>query len=299
MGLSTKKTKSTSTATTTPNVPDWLAQPAQGFGTALQGFQAQGPEAYTPELSTLQGQAFTNAGALKPNAGYDDAAGMVKGADTTFDPGNVQGESLLSGLDQYFTPYRDKVLNPVLADYDEQSGKTRAAQAASGARNGAFGGSRFALREGQTEGELARGRASTEGSLLSDMFSQATSLSGQDAARRQAAAEGNAGRGLTAQTAGTSAQLQAGGLLSNIAGAQGADNRSNIDLQDKLGGEQTDFQTKIKQFPIEYQQALEGLFSGINPGLFTGQTVNSTGTGKTSGSVGSFLADYLIGSGKG
>jgi len=204
---------------------------------------------------------------------------MVKGADY-----NQQGASVLDGLEKYFTPFRDKVINPVLNDYDVNAGKTRAAQAASGAANGAFRGDRFALREAATEGDLARGRAATEGGLLSDMFTQATGLSSQDAARRQAAQEGN-----------RTAQLAGAGQLSSIGTAQGANQRGNVALQGALGSDQSQTQTNIKQYPLEYQQALEGLFAGLDPSLFTGQTINSSGNSTgTSQASGGFLGDFLL-----
>lgn len=281
MGLSSKKTKTTSvqdqagTATTTPDVPDWLLKPAQNLAGHVGGFLDQGPDAYTPEVSGLQQGAFDSAGGLTTSPLIGEGAGAVRGAQTQFDGGTVQGQSLLDGLENYYTPYKDQILNPVLNDFDANSGKVRAAQAADGAK-GAFRGSRFGVREGQTEGELARGRASTEGGLLSDMFNTSTALSGQDASRRQSAMEGNASRALTAQTAGSDAAMRQGGLLAGFGQAQGGEDRANLGVQATLGGQQTELQNKIKQFPLEYQQQLEGLFAGLDPSLFSGQTVNST-----------------------
>ena len=294
-------TNSTQTGTTTPNVPDWLLQPAQGLGSGLSGFIKQGPDAYTPQISDLQKQAWNAASGLTPSDpsqpnGFGEASNMVRGTNFGFDPGNVNAASAADNLAKYENPYRDQILNPVLNDYDIQAGKTRAAQAASGAANGAFRGDRFALREGATEGELARGRASTEGGLLSDMFKTALGASQGDAALKQAADTGNAERSLTAQTTGSAQRLQGAGLLGNLTSAQGADTRANIDTQNSLGAQQSGLLTAIKQFPLEYQQKLESLFTGLDPSLFTGQTINTTGTSttKNSTSLGGLFGDMLI-----
>ena len=59
----------------------------------------------------------------------------------------------------------------------------RAQQSASAARNGAFSGSRYGVREAATEGELARSRASTAAGLRSNAFNTAAALGMQDADR--------------------------------------------------------------------------------------------------------------------
>lgn len=281
MGISSKKSTTSnvqdtnSHATSTPNVPDWLLQPAQSLAGNLGGLIKQGSGAFTPQTSNLQTQAFDTAGTLSPSPLYGDAATAVKGA------GPVQGQSLLDGLSSYYNPYKDQVLNPVLNDYDVNAGKTRAAQAAHAAGSGAFRGSRYGVQEGATEGELARGRASTEGGLLSDMYTQATGLSGQDAQRRQDAMTGNANR-----------QLQQGMDLSGIADAAGSNDRANVGVQDLLGGQKTDQGNAQTQYPITFNNQLEGLFSGLDPSTFTGQSVDSTGhttgTGSATGTPSTF-----------
>lgn len=62
MGLSTKKTKSTSneTATTTPNVPGYATQPIQNYYGNVSDFQ-QNPSAYTTPTNMLQNEAYGNA----------------------------------------------------------------------------------------------------------------------------------------------------------------------------------------------------------------------------------------------
>jgi hypothetical protein len=127
--------------------------------------------------------------------------------------------SLLSGLDNYMNPYRDQVVNTTLADFDHNAGAQRAALEAQGARNGAFGGSRFGIAQGELEGQLARGRASTEAGLLDQGFNTAAGLSQSDAANRQQASLFNAG----AQN--EAGQFGAGALNNASLANQGASNQ--------------------------------------------------------------------------
>lgn len=304
MGNKKSSTQTTSnysgTSTTTPDVPDWLKTPGQTNATGLTNLQAQGPSAFTPGISALQQSGFDKAGGLTTSPDLATAGNMVTGANYSFDPGAVKGESLLDGLQGYINPYMHNVVDNTLSDYDENSGKVRAAQAAQAAGSGAFRGSRYGIREADTEGQLARGRATTESGLLSDAFNTAAGLSNQDAGRRQSAAEGNASRSLQAQTAGTADQLQGAGLLSGIGQATGSEDRANLALTNNLGAQQTDLQNTIKQYPLQYQTMMEGLFSGLDPSLFTGGTSTSsgtqTGTSNTTQkqSMASFLGDLLM-----
>lgn len=273
----TANTTGTQTGQQSVDVPDWLLNPAQRLAGSLGGLMGQGPEVYTPQMSGLTKQALTAAGGLDTTgAGYDAASAALGDLGSIRD---VTGQSLLTNLSDYENPYRDKVLNPVLSDYDVNAGKTRAAQAAQAAAGGAFGGSRYGVREAQTEGELARGRAATEGGLLSDMFTQATGLSSQDAARRQQAMQGNQSADIAAQNN----RLAAAQAMAQLANSRSADQRANIALQNQIGGQQTDFENVQRQYPIEYQQQMEGLLQGLNPQSYFGQSSTGTSTSNTTG----------------
>lgn len=262
MGLSSKKSKqsATQTSTTTPSVPDYFQQPTAQMAGRIGELFGQGSAAFAPQISGLQQQTFDAAKGLGLSDYFNQAGAAYNGVQ------DVTGAGILDqGLEKYYNPYKDQVLNPALADYDYQSGLTRAAQAAQAAKGGAFRGSRYGVQEAQTEGELARGRAATEGGLLSDMYGQATSLAEADTARRQQAALAN-------QSAG----FQRAAGLAGLGSATGAETRANLQLQNSLGAQQTALDSMIRQYPLEFQQQLEGLLSGLNPALYTGQT--STGS---------------------
>jgi hypothetical protein len=322
MGLSSKSQKTETTqkqeqhATTTPNVPDWIQQPAQKLAGQIGEWTGQAG-AFTPETNDLQRQTWAKAGQLT-GPDFSASRGLLNGV-TPVTPerissGDVQGESLLTNLEAYYNPFKDQITNPVLNDYDFQSDQTRAAQAAAAAKNGAaFRGSRYGVQEGETEGALARGRAATEGGLLKDMFSESTRLSASDADRRQQAALANQNAKLTAdqsnqgafQRAGefnTTTDLNRAGALAGLETSEGSEDRANLGAQAALGQGQFEIENAIKQFPLEYQKQLEGLLAGLNPALFTGQTVDGTMTGTGSStttanqSLGSWLGDWLLAS---
>lgn len=273
----TESSQSQGMAQTRADVPDWLLQPAQNLAGGLGSLMGQGAGAFTPQTTDLQKQAYGAASNLTNPAykgAYESLDGISRAAD-------VSGESVLSGLENYYNPFKDQITNPVLADYDAQAGETRAGQAADAARNRAFQGSRYGLQEGATEGQLARGRAATEGGLLKDMYGQAASMSEADAGRRQQASLANqASANAYNQTLLGKSQQQA--ALRN--GIQ-ENSRANAAAQLGAGNAQFAQEAAIKQYPLEYQQQLEGLFQGLNPEMFSGQTVNTTdsSTGQMSG----------------
>jgi len=302
MGISSKKQKTTgsstsntaSTATTQTEVPDWIKNPTMANASNISNIISQGPGAYTPQISGLQQQAFDQAAGLSNSAYFGQAGGALNNiGDATYNPYTSQGyeaSSLLDGgLDKYFNPYKDQVLNPALADYDFQSGQTRAAQAASAAKNRAFQGSRYGVQEAQTEGALARGRAATEGGLLSDMYGQATGLAATDAAARNQAsafnasaanqaAASNAQGGYQASVANQQAALQRAQQLAQLGLSEGSETRANLGVKAGLGGILTDAQNAISQYPLAFAGQANSLLSGLNPELYSNRTVNQTGT---------------------
>lgn len=136
------------------------------FGGASAGPAAQ---------ATSQGYNIANLG---------DAQGYS--APTLGAAGQAQASSLLDGgLDRYLNPATQALVDTTLADWDVAAGQQRAAQQAAAAKGGAFGGSRYGVAQAALEGELARGRASTDAGLRASAFDRATSLAADDANRRQ------------------------------------------------------------------------------------------------------------------
>lgn len=242
-----ESSKQTSTSTSTPNVPDWLSQTTMGLNSKIQELGARDPLSFVPGASQLQQQAYQGASTWNPTANYGDIP-------------QVQAASLLEGLQNYMSPYTNDVVNTTLAGFDENAGRTRAQQAAQMAATGSFRGSRAGVREGITEGELARERAGTEAQLRDAAFTTGAGLSNQDAGRRQSASEANASQALELANSRTAAEQARLGLLGNMG--------------------QTQYQQDYAQAqaPLDLLKTQTGLFAGLNPSSYFGQTTNASGS---------------------
>lgn len=165
---------------------------------AFRGYDAVRADAYgydpTAESRTVIGHYQTGkASQVGGFRGYDPAL-MDR---TVIDPiERVNARTGASFMGAYKDPYMKDVVDTTLGDFDENAGQLRARQAAQAAGNKAFGGSRYAIQEAQTEGELARGRASTAAKLRSDGFNMAAGLGMADANRFLSADTTNAGNWL-------------------------------------------------------------------------------------------------------
>lgn len=202
-------TGSYATAPRAPSVTDVAGIGDRGVSQAKTG--TLGPAALAQAANAGQASSVNLGG--YDASGYDPS---LVGDLGQFMPNGVEriaGQSLLDNLPAYMNPYLSQVVDTTAADMDTQAGRIRAQQAADMARTGAFGGSRSAILGAQTEGELARARASTLSGLRSDAFNTATGLSNLDADRRQGAGMFNAGAQNTLDLA--RGQLGAQGALAN------------------------------------------------------------------------------------
>ncbi len=288
MGLSNKKSKTVEQSKTIQDVSTTRTNPAfvtdalTKFTGGVTDLLGKDPASFVSPANPLQTQAGAAAAGLGGwRAGLDAASGVagdVAGAST----GRVSGSSLLDGLDSYMSPYTQRVVDTTLADFDADAGRTRAAQAAAGVRNNAFGGSRFGVQEATTEGELARARATADAQLRDTAFNTGASLSGQDADRRQQASLANQ----QAEAADLSRRLSAGGLMGQLAEAAGAGARGDVATQMDAGGVLRGIDTEQRQAPIGLLGAVGdllgqgqfGLMGGTNVHGLTDTTGNSTTT---------------------
>lgn len=303
MGLSSKKTKTESKAETvaTPTNPEWVESPFKDFFASVTKAGQADPASYIAPTSKLQTTAFDRLLAM-PTSGGNGAEAMAKAgaADVGgYDPSltgpaaHGKAASLLDNLDAYYNPARKELVDATLADFDEGAGRTRAAQLLDGAKNSALGGSGFAIREGVTEGELARARTTADAQLRYDAFDRATGLSDADANRRQQMEMTNVGADNTftlsnqgsVNDAGrfnvgvnqdnATRKLQGASLLDQLAGSD----RDSISLMAQLGGTQRDIDAQTRLAPLSLLEALGGLYGLGQPGLFRGQTTKQTGSG--------------------
>jgi len=244
-GASTKTTQTqnqVTNQTSNPIAPSYYTQGIEDLMGRITAFGNTDASQYVAPASELQNQAFTKAGQMQVSPLFGQAADMLGGLGgantagfTGYNPTQAQAQGytasqvstpqlgpasqvgydpykasglLDNGLEQYTNPYQRQVTDAYSTDFDVNAGKTRAAQAAAGAQNRAFSGSRYGIQEAETEEGLARARASGLGSILQGGFDRATSLADSDANRTQSAASENARLALQAGLANQGANNQ-------------------------------------------------------------------------------------------
>jgi hypothetical protein len=339
-----QKTKSTQTTnqvqTDTPTVNPFLDAMYRGAADKFTAFGNSDANDLVAGPSALQTKAFDAAGGLggwqSLMAGAQDMAKAAGGAganlatssgynptlmgNTALGPMAHISASTIDGMDRskYMDPYLNDVVNTTMADFDENAGQTRAAQAAQAGLNGGFRSSRFGLREAQTEGNLARARAATAAGLRSNAFDKATGMMQFDAGQTQSAAGFNAGadnqRTLTqgqldAATAAANAaaqnqasqfganasnqasmfnanqsdnalqrMLSAAGLLGNQATAMGEGQRSDLASMLGVGNTQYAINQAQKDAKARQLQLYASLMGSLPVGSYTSRTGTMNGT---------------------
>jgi hypothetical protein len=111
-------------------------------------------------------------------------------------------------------------------------------------------------------------------------------MSEADTARRQQADLANQ----TAAGTNVANQLEAARQASDLASKKSAeslaltaDDRARLAAQGLAGTDQFNTETGIQQYPLEYAKNMEGLLAGLNPQLYTGQTITGSGTSTSHG----------------
>lgn len=141
------------------------------------------------------------------------------------------GVDIGSRVGGFMNPWLNDVVNASLSEFDVDAGRRKAALQAAGARNGAFGGSRFGLAEAALEGDLARGRATLGAGLRAQGFDTASRLAAQEAGMDQQGDIFNAGNrtGVSLANAGAAnarnlaqAEMNLRGSMFNTEGANRA-----------------------------------------------------------------------------
>ena len=187
-----------------------------GQGQALANMPYQ---AYMGQLtageSPLQTSAFTNAAALQTPSSIGTAAteaGKIGTAaqglsytptTTSFDATQAQN---------YMNPYLQASLNPQLEEARRQSQITQQQNAAKMTQAGAFGGSRQAILDAETQRNLGSNLANITGTGYANAYDKATQQFNADQARKMQEAQYGAGFGLQGLQTGLQAAQAQGAL---------------------------------------------------------------------------------------
>jgi hypothetical protein len=260
----------------------------QGQALANMPYQAyMGP--LTSGESPLQTQAFNTAGSLTTptsigtaatNAGtIGTAAQGLKYSPTTTSFDATQAQN-------YMNPYLQASLNPQLEEARRQSQITQQQNAGKMTQAGAFGGSRQAILDAETQRTLANTQANITGQGYSTAFDKATSQFNADQARKMQEAQYGANYGLQGLQTG----LQAAQAQGQLGATQASTGLANLNAQLGAGAQQRGIESEgiaadKAQFEearanpykmVQYQQSLlQGLplaaqsYQGIDPSTLT------------------------------
>lgn len=297
---STKKTSSTQT--TTPNAPSWVAPQTQALATSTANLNGQDPYSFVAGADPLQTKAGASASALTPNnQAYGSAMGVFQGLQDASTPqvSAVTGKaaSLLPNIDQYMSPYIGNVVNSSLADYNFGAGQTQAQNKLALANDDTFGGSGGGVQTAMSNDAIDRGRASLVSGLLNTAQNQAATLSNEDADRKQQMGLANMTAANQAQQfnanqyeTALNRQLQAGNGMVTAANSQNAAGVSDATTQANIGSILQQIAQAHAQAPLSVQQAINTAYGTLNPSnaLLTGQTTTGKST-TSSGGLGSAL----------
>ena len=234
-GSTTSDSTGTFNRQTSYTSPDWMSGAFQGlFGKVNDLGNNPNPASLVAGPSDLERLGWNTAASLTPQPwNQDNAVGWTNDVALAKSP-RVQAASLLDGLQNYFNPYDQQVIQASAADFDANAAQTRAQQTLADAGARSFGGydSGAILGKSLTEGELSRARGSLLSGLRQQGFNTATGLSNQDAARRQEAEMANAQ--LAQQQ--NQQKLAAANQVQSLVSGYDANNRANIGTLADLGG---------------------------------------------------------------
>jgi hypothetical protein len=241
--------------------PDQLQQFQATRGLFETGMQ------YDP-LTGLQGLAQQGAPTIGPITGYQGATiGDVQGPQAA-QIGGVQSPQFQSLLSQdigaYQSPYQQQVIDQSMADIQRQADISRGQAQSRAIGAGAFGGSRSALLEGESQRPFIEQMARTSAGLRESGFQQAQQAAQSDIARQQQL--GMFGAEQQQQRALQQAQFgQQAGLTGFEAQQQRALEQARLGQQAGLAGQ--DIQSRMAMFAPEFElrarQQQAGLLGGV------------------------------------
>lgn len=294
---STSSSNSLTNSTTTPTVAPWLANSYQGLNDLIGKFAQADPNSFVAKGNQALTTGINNAtnlggwqdivkNAVSQLGGYGNQqapqAAQATPVNTAMSAGQTPAETAfwsaptatatsILGLDRskYENPYTNQVVDTTLNDYDVNAGRTQAAQAAQAAQNRAFGGSRYGVREAQTEGELARGRAAAEANLRDQGFQQATASMQADAERAHQTAMMNAQMQMQAASQNAGAKNSMNQFYAGLGQNNNQFNAGNMNNTNQFNAAQTN---AMNQFNTGLQDSMLG------HGLTAAQAMGNFGT---------------------
>lgn len=245
---------------------------AQGQALANQPYEAYGGP-LTAGASPLQADAFGAAGALQTPGIIGESATAAGAAGTQM--GGLAytptGQTWDAGMaTQYMNPYLQASLNPQLEEARRQSQITQLGNAAKMTGAGAFGGSRQAIMDAETQRNLGTNLANITGTGYKTAYDTALQQFNTAQGRDVQEAQFGAKFGLDALTGQVNAAQTAG----QLGATQNAAGLANLDALIKAGGIQRDIEqqgitadqaafTAERDYPARMLQFQQSLLQGL------------------------------------
>ena len=200
-------TQPVATQPAAPAQPNIFQQSAGAYTGAINA--ANAAAAFQPQ------QVGTSFGytpdAVATNFGYTPDALTAERVGTTFgyDPQQVAAQAALGGIQQYFNPYEQQVIEGSMGDLERQRMRQMAQMGAQATAARAFGGSRQGVAQALTNEAFAQQGGQLASQLRAQGFQTALGASQQDVANQLQAALANQGAFARSQEFGQSTTLQA------------------------------------------------------------------------------------------
>jgi hypothetical protein len=264
-----------------PGIADYIQR---GTAIAKQPYQAyQGP--LTAGTSPLQQQAFNAASNLQVPASVG-AAGTA-----ATDIGNKMGAMSYTPVgsnfdtvaaQQYMNPYLQASLDPQLAEARRQSQITQMANATRATQAGAFGGSRGALMDTETQRNLGTNLANITGQGYNTAYNNAMQQFNADQGRKAQEAQFGSTFGLNA----LQGQLGANNAAANIGSMQNSMGIANLGALSNAGAAQRDIESQgiaarkaafeeERNAPMANILATQALYRGLPVSTVTSSTATT------------------------
>jgi hypothetical protein len=225
---------------------------------------------------------------------------------------DVTPTSLLdTNLDAYQNPFQSQVIDNTLGDLNRARQLQIQSDQDAAIGRGAFGGSRSALLESETNRNFAEQAAKTAGNLRAQGFDRATGLAGQDIGRQFDADRymSDADRAIAMQNAsfGQQAGLAKQGLLGDVSLNQARLNQqaglAGMDAYNRAGSQQAQLdasrfganQNALNQFGLQQgqfdNQMNMGMFDAANKAAFAQPGLEMQNRGFQASLLGNQLSD--------
>lgn len=299
------KTKTKTTASTTPTNPEWSTNAIQGLTGQVTDLAGQDPQSFVAGASPLQDQQFGLAGQMGGAAGgqltgASSAASGLAGfqAPQIDDVAQAAAYTAAQNMGAYYNPFQQQVAEnttqEMLRGLDLATNRnSQGAQLA-----GQYGGSRQGVLDANTNRDFFGQLGNTLGNLNLQGFNTAAQYGSGDADRQTGVSQFNAGQKNAAALANQQAGLAGAGIQGQGASLLQSLGLSGYGALGDAGATQQGLEQTQAGAPLSVLQQLAAIQGGLPLGLFSGS--NSTGTTTQNAGLGGILQGLgALGSGLG